>query len=155
MLQWLVNALEIKFLLIILMSESMCEATQLKKIKMNSWFFSTFSPSYMKENMPGWEVKIHTPFHVSFPSCKMCVFRHLGRCLTTLCSHQVRDLYKKSCDYASWDDVNMCGWNELQETGKKLFTHLQSLAPSLWLKKQAKWNTRTQRKLNAFCLARV
>lgn len=89
-----------------------------KKSKMNTGFFNTFSPAYMKLNMSGWEVKIHMLFHVSFPSCKMCGFGHLGRCLITLCSHQEHSI--KRDVIVSTEMMWMCGWKELQETGTEL-----------------------------------
>lgn len=110
-----------------------------KKFKINSCFFHTFSPAYMKLNTSGWEVKIHMLFHVSFPSSKMCVFRHLGRCLTTLCSHQVTALYKKRSDCASWDEVNIC-----------VVTHLQSWASFIVFEAASKVKDQDSEKIECF-----
>lgn len=121
-----------------------------KKFKMNSCLFKTFLPAHIKLKMSGWEVKIRMPFHVSFSSCKMCGFGHLGRCLTTLCSHQVRALYEKRSDCVNWDDVNMCGWKELHETGKKLATHLQSWASFVVVEAASKVKYQDSEKIECF-----
>lgn len=117
---------------------------------MSSSFLNTFLLTEIKLNMSGWVVKICMMFHVSLSSCKRCVSRHLRRSLTTLCSHQGRRTLNRE-GIVPAESIWICvAERSFKRQGRNLPCIYRLGHPSVWWNQGANWNTRPQRKSNAF-----